>query len=123
MQYVCQPVKKLKYITQYYMSNLILNPVAHPTLDNIFDGYPQTKIFYLSSGSYNLTKTLNIVTENITLIGLSRNPDDVHLIQTSATDDAIHITADNVRIEFLSIHTENGQGMCIHQEKYNWTNI
>lgn len=105
------------------MLNQIINSIAHPILDNLLVAYPNTKNFYLKPGTYQITQTLNLNIEGVRLIGLTRNPDDVQIIQTSTTANTINISNDNIRLEYLSIHGENSQGICIYQSNCNWTNI
>ena len=74
------------------MLNQIINSIAHPILDNLLVAYPNTKNFYLKPGTYQITQTLNLNIEGVRLIGLTRNPDDVQIIQTSTTANTINIS-------------------------------
>lgn len=107
----------------FTMLNTIINKVMMPILDNLLLAYPDSKNFFLEPGIYNISQSLNLDRDGVRIIGLTRNPDDVQIIQLSQELNAINISADNVRLEYITINGSSSSGICVYQTNCNWTNI
>lgn len=105
------------------MQHIILNSISNQNLDEILGAYPDYNIFYLEAGEYRITKMLNLNRAGIRLIGVTNKAEDVHIRQIVPTENGIHISANNVGIESISIHNENGEGMCLSHGNANWASI
>lgn len=103
------------------MSSITLNAINTYNLDNIMNAYPTTSTFYLSPGSYIVTKTLVIYREDIRIIGITNKSSDVTITQQHPTDVLIRLESDNTGLESLSLI--NDGGMCVTQRSCSWTSI
>jgi parallel beta-helix repeat protein len=102
---------------------VVINELSNKNINNILQIYPNETTFYFENGDYELTEQLNINKPNIRLIGLSGDAKDVHIHQTIVDNNGLNITADNIVINYLSIHVEEGEGVCLSHANANWSNI
>lgn len=105
------------------MKIIKLNSALNSNLDNIFSVYSDVACFYLEKGDYTLTKELEIVSDNIKLIGLTDNPDDVKIRQLTNNKNVLHVRANNASIQNISFYASQGDSVCLSQRNSNWINI
>lgn len=105
------------------MNHIVVSTLAHPNIDNLLEAYPSNNIFYFENGEYSLTATLTINRPGIRFCSVSGNPDDVKIVQTSFSDNAINIQYSNFTMDSISVVHDEGEGMCLYQGDANWTNI
>ena len=95
------------------MEMVKLNDEDHKNLDGLLDKYPDATKFYLAPGEYELTDILDLDRPNMILSSQSNDPKSVHIYQTNNEKDGVHIKADNVLIQGITFHNENGLGTCL----------
>ena len=78
-------------------------------IDDLFVWYPGCKTFFFEPGTYYVTQQFNINTNGVRLIGATQNPNDVHIIQQTLNSNGLNIIADNVTVEYISVHVEQGE--------------
>lgn len=105
------------------MSFVVINESMFGYIDDLFTVYPDVDTFYFEKGVYKLIDQMNIEKENIRFIGLTNDPKDVHIVQEVTDKNAISITADNFVLNYISVHVQDGSGVCISHAGANWTNI
>jgi hypothetical protein len=105
------------------MKSIILTELSNPVLDNILTTYPNVSVFYLEKGNYILTQQLNFTRPDLRFIGVSGNPTDVKIVQTTMDANGFNILADNIVINSISLYVENGAGICMSISGANWCNI
>lgn len=105
------------------MYHIELSQESNEYLDNVLTAYPNNNVFYLNKGTYKLTSQLHFNRNDVVFIGITEDPNDVHIIQENDTENALFITANNVAIKNISIHVNGGTGMCLYQKDASWTNI
>ena len=102
---------------------IIISTYVMKILDNILDIYPKETTFYFEKGNYELTKQLNITRCGVRFIGLTGDAKDVHIHQKTVGENGINIRSNNIRIEYISVHVEEGEGVCISHSDSDWTTI
>jgi hypothetical protein len=100
---------------------VLITPASNPNIDNLLEMYPSENTFYFEAGNYEITKQLTINRKNVRLLGLTGDPKDVHIQQKVIGKNGINIKADNVVINHISVHVEEGKGVCISHADANWT--
>lgn len=105
------------------MSSMVINEITLNNLDNLFTLYSDVDTFYFEKGTYYLTKQLDITKDNIRFIGLTGDAKDVHIIQQTDDKNGLNIIADNFVLNYVSVHVNNGSGVCLAHAQANWTNI
>lgn len=105
------------------MNKIVLNPVANKNLDALFEQYNDKTIFYFQPGQYELTQQLNVTKPNVRFIGLTHDPKDVHILQKTPEQNGISVEANNFVLNYISLHVEEGSGVCLSHANCNWSAI
>lgn len=90
----------------YTLDPLTLIVTVNPSsfIDDIFTANPDILIFHFPDGNYYLTDILKVTVPNISFIGTSGNPKNVHIFQNNTLRDGLAINANNFNMQYISIH-------------------
>ena len=94
--------------TPLYTTNgsiVTVTSIPDTFIDDIIDVNPTATTFIFTSGDFFLSKVLHIEKPNLTFIGSTNNPVDVHIFQSNSSMDGISIIfAHSTILDSLSIH-------------------
>lgn len=105
------------------MQTVVIDPLDTPNIDHLFNDSTITKTFFFKDGEYTVTKQINISGKNVRMIGLSGNASAVHLIQETVDQNLLNITGDNFTMSDMSLHSEEGDTVCLSQSGSSWSHI
>lgn len=104
-------------------NNAIINLKKEMYIDNIFEMYPNGKIFNFEPGNYYLKSVLHITKPGIQFLGTTKKAADVHIFQKDTTMDGIAINADKIIIMYISVHVPHDDKIALTVASSNDTKI
>lgn len=101
-------------------TTLILDSTKTPFIDNIFNLNPTITTFVFKPGAYKLVNVFFIRTSGIRLLGMTNNPNDVTITQSSVLD-GIVLNANNIVLQGISVICQHSQKVCLTTASINNT--